>query len=178
MNFIKRFFFVILIALILSACGSQNPEKISGTFYVPSYATSKSIMDEVDTLLSLNFKDSYFNGPTFKYDQELDLEKLNNDGRIFVGVFIDPAQLTFAEKQFEDYGQTCKVEKKNQFLVREYNLVVDVTPSIDSDKFFEFCSSKIPDSVLAIVVEATQGDGNIKITFSESVLPVKVKLSE
>jgi hypothetical protein len=178
MNFIKRFFFVILIALILSACGSQNPEKISGTFYVPSYATSKSIMDEVDTLLSLNFKDSYFNGPTFKYDQELDLEKLNNDGRIFVGVFIDPAQLTFAEKQFEDYGQTCKVEEKKRFLVREFNLVVHINPSTGDERFFEFCNSKIPDTLMAIVVEATMGDGNIKITYKETSLPVKVKVSE
>ena len=178
MNFIKRFSFVILIALILSACGSQNPEKISGTFYVPTYATNESIMDEVDNLLSLNFNDSYFNGTTPKYHQEIDVDKLAKDGRIFVGVFIDPSQLSFAGKQFEDYGQTCKVEEKQQFLVREYNLIVDVTPSIDSDKFFEFCSSNIPDSVLAIVVEATMGDGNVIITYTESVLPVKVKIKD
>lgn len=178
MNFIKRFFFVISITLILAACGAQEPEKISGTFYVPTYATSKSIMDEVDSLLSLNFKDSYFNGPKLNYAQEIDLEKLNNDGKIFVGVFIDPAQLTFAEKQFEDYGQTCKVEKKNQFLVREFNLVVHINPSTNDKRFFEFCNSKIPDTLMAIVVEATQGDGNVRITYSESVLPVKVKIKE
>lgn len=157
-------FIVSLLVILACTLPAEDPK----VFSAPLYATNESIAQKV--VKDGGFKDYnlYYAVPESEIKNQVVLG--------LIAVLIAPSDLYFSKSNISDYGQTCKIDGSEWFSVSDYNLIVQVTTTTTNPSFFEYCKSQLPESVVAVLIEAKGGDGDVKISYRYVLMPLKVNL--
>lgn len=168
----KHFCFFVLVLILSSmliSCGSQPAHVEAKTLHVPSYATYSGVMDAVKLDANLQSYTSYSVEPqSGKYDSvELG----------FIGTFVsDSILISLGNKTFSNWGQTCRTEYFGNFMAQDYQLTIPIVFTTTKDEaFLNFCQNQLPQTIKAVIVVASQGDGEILIQYHETDLDIQVK---
>lgn len=164
--------FVVLclsFAFLVSSCGSPSEEV--KTLRVPTYATFEGVMEQVQS--EGNF------GTYWVYINRAESSIGDSVEEGYVGALISVFNLDdFTGKDFENWGQHCHVSQISDLRSRDYRLVVDVKTTTSDPNFVQHCDDQIPATVKAIMVEASEGDGDFLISYREVDLNIKIKVKE
>lgn len=165
----KKLVLAILFSLLCACATPSDASKVTPYVDVPTYATYRAIMEEVEKSLNI--------GDTHTAYYVVKLEERNIEAELgFVGVLIPNSQINnLSEVKFEDYGQSCKTEESEDFKLKGATLVIKYDASTDNQEFFEFCDSQIPDSIESYLIYLDPGDGSNRVSWYLSQLPVIAK---